>query len=510
MQTLSFVLSIVLTLIFFIYGFNHYFLLSSTRKYRKPVIPDDPVNRPKVSIHLPVFNERYVIRRLVDACVAMARVYGVDNVSIKILDDSNDDTALEIDAIVAEYQAQSIHIQACRREKRTGFKAGALQSALEQTEEEFIAIFDADFIPPADFLLRTVPYFAVDPPLGIVQSRWTHLNREYNPVTRAIAVGIDVHFLVEQTGRYAAGCFLNFNGSAGVLRKQAVIDAGGWQGDTLAEDLDLSYRLQEKGYRVLFLREVRCPGEVPPTVPSFKKQQGRWANGSLRAAKKILPKLLPDLDIPFKKRLEAFIHLTGYMLHPLMLLSFLLICGTTLLGIKGAGISSESPALIQGTLGYSVGVIVKYLIWDMLEVAIILCAMAPWVSMLVTLKSQKMSIWRNSLTLVITFLLGFGISLSNSIEAGKALLTNKTWDFVRTPKYAEVHGEHDRKQKKYQVPLDFTWVLEFLLIGLGVVSIGISIHDRNYVSLVTLIPYTAAFLFVFTLTMFQSRQPRIA
>lgn len=510
MQIVSFSLSLLLTLIFFLYGFNHYYLLSSTRKYRKPDLPENANDRPKVSIHLPVYNERYVVRRLVDACATMAAAYGLDKVNIKVLDDSSDDTAMEVDQVAAEYQAKGVNIEVCRRADRKGFKAGALQMALNNTAEEYIVVFDADFIPPADFLLRTVPHFCQDETLGIVQSRWTHLNRDFNPVTKAIAVGIDVHFLVEQTGRYAAGCFLNFNGSAGILRKQAVIAAGGWQGDTLAEDLDLSYRIQEKGYHVLFLREVGCPGEIPPTVPSFKKQQGRWANGSLRTARKILPKLLPDRSISVKKRLEAFIHLTGYMLHPLMLFSFLLISITTLLGIKSLGITITNPNLIPGTLEYSIALGLKYLLWDMLEVAIILSAMAPWISMLVSLKTQNMSIFRNGITLLITFLLGFGISLSNTIEAGKALLTNRPWDFVRTPKYAEVQSEQDRKKRKYQVSLDYSWLLEFGLIVLGSLAIVESIQEKNYVSLATLIPYTAAFLFVFVLTFFQSRKPRTA
>lgn len=510
MQILSFSLSLLLTLIFFLYGFNHYYLLSSTRKYRKPVLPDNSKDRPTVSIHLPVFNERYVVRRLVEACAAMAGTYGLDKVNIKVLDDSTDETVQEVDQVVAEFQAKAVNIEVCRRENRKGFKAGALQLALLNTSEEFIVIFDADFIPPADFLLRTVPHFSQDESLGIVQTRWTHLNRDYNPVTKAIAVGIDVHFLVEQTGRYAAGCFLNFNGSAGVLRKKAVVQAGGWQGDTLAEDLDLSYRIQEQGYHVLFLQDVGCPGEVPPTVPSFKKQQGRWANGSLRTARKILPKLLSDRSISVKKRLEAFIHLTGYMLHPLMLFSFLLICVTTLLGIKSAGITITNPDLIPGTLEYSIALGLRYLLWDMLDLAIILSAMAPWISMLVTLKKQKMPILRNASTLLVTFLLGFGISMSNTIEAGKALLTNRRWDFVRTPKYADVHSEEDRKKRKYQVPLDFSWALEFVLILLGSISILDSIQHKNYVSLATLIPYTAAFLFVFLLTFLQSRRPKAA
>jgi cellulose synthase/poly-beta-1,6-N-acetylglucosamine synthase-like glycosyltransferase len=325
LQSIFFSLSLLLTLLFFLYGFNHYYLLSAARRYKKPVLPDPLTPCPNVSIHLPIYNERYVIRRLITACAAMAEVYGDEKVNIKILDDSTDDTRQEVDRIVEEYSHTKLRVEVIRRADRTGFKAGALQAGLEQTTEEYIAIFDADFIPPPDFLLRTLPYFVNDDHVGIVQCRWTHLNRTYNPLTKAIAIGIDVHFLIEQTGRFAAGCYQNFNGSGGVLRKQAILEAGGWQADTLAEDLDLSYRLQSKGYGILFILDLPCPGEIPPTVPSFKKQQGRWACGSLRTARKLLPAILRDPGLSFKMKLQSLIHLTGYMLHPLMLFSLTMV-----------------------------------------------------------------------------------------------------------------------------------------------------------------------------------------
>ena len=309
----------------------------------------------------------------------MAEAYGIDKVRILVLDDSSDDTVLEVDKIVSEYQDKSFNIEAQRRKDRSGFKAGAMQAALQTTGEEFIAIFDADFIPPADFLLRTIPYFGQDEQLGIVQSRWTHLNRDFNLLTKAISLGIDVHFFIEQAGRYASGCFQNFNGSGGVLRKKAVLDAGGWRADTLAEDLDLSYRMQSSGYRVLYLRDLECPGEIPPTVPSFKVQQGRWACGSLRNARKILPGLLHNRKLGVKQRLQAFIHLTGYMIHPLMVLSFVLSCLTVILGV-------HNLSTVPGT-----GVIhsLQALSWAVLLPLLVLCTLAPWFSLGTTLNTPK-------------------------------------------------------------------------------------------------------------------------
>ena len=426
------------------YGFNHYYLQFAARKYQPPVLPDDPIGLPEVSVHLPVFNERYVIRRLVAACVVMAEAYGIEKVSILILDDSDDDTAQEIDKVVKGYLEKKFQIEILRRENRTGFKAGALQAALDRTSEEYIAIFDADFIPPADFLLRTLPYFLKDERLGIIQSRWTHLNRDYNFLTGAIALGIDVHFLIEQTGRYAAGCYQNFNGSGGVLRKKGVLRAGGWSADTLAEDLDLSYRMQHLGYQILYLKDVLSPGEVPPTIPSFKKQQGRWACGSLRTAKKILPGLLFDRKVGFKQRVQAFIHLTGFMIQPLMVFSFLL---TSLVTIFGVNNPSHSPLITlippNGILLMPVTMpftSLQNLIWLILLPFIVLCTLAPWISILSSLRALNLSPARNLAALFVLLSLGFGLSLSNTREAGKALLTNRIWEFNRTPKYADLHN----------------------------------------------------------------------
>ena len=392
-----------------------------------------------------------------------------------------------------------------------GSKAGALKAALNRTEEEFIAVFDADFVPSEDFLLRTLPYLVQNERLGIVQSRWTHLNRDYNQLTKAIALGIDVHFLIEQTGRYAAGCFQNFNGSGGVLRKKAVLEAGGWQADTLAEDLDLSYRMQSRGYEILYLKDIQSPAEVPPTVPSFKRQQGRWACGSLRTARKILPALLHDRKLQWKQRLQAFIHLTSYMLHPLMLFSFILLCVLTLYGMNSGAITHDN-LLFPSSFDWEAiaALALQYLAWDILILMIAVCAVAPWISAVLVLKAQGLLVSRNLFSLLILFLLGYGVSLSNTIEAGKGLLTNRNWAFARTPKYATMQNEGEWRTKKYQTPLDFVWVLELALIVLGGITIGFAVRHSNFGILLFLAPYTAAYAFVFSLTIIQSRKERVA
>ncbi len=514
-QTVFLVFSILLTLLFFLYGFNHYYLLNAARRYKSPGLPQaSTACNPRVAIHLPIYNEKYVIPRLVSACASMVENYGIARAKIVIIDDSDDETVEVINQVVADYRAKNLEIEVLRRLSRQGYKAGALQAALDHTEEEFIAVFDADFTPPPDFLVRTVPFFLQNEGLGIIQSRWTHINRDYNMLTRAIATGIDVHFLIEQAGRYAVDCFQNFNGSGGILRTKALIQAGGWQSDTLAEDLDASYRVQILGYRILYLRDLHSPGEVPPTVPSYKKQQGRWACGSLRTAKKLLPILLSNRDFGFKQRLEAFIHLTAYMVHPLMFTSFILACLATLLGVDvfrvGYILASLRGSVSIGAIAAAASFPPSYLIWSLAGLLIVLCTIAAWIPPLVALKTQPLPARRIFSSIVILFFLGFGVSLSNTIEAGKGLLTNKDWAFKRTPKYAIQYSKEKWSDKRYQVSLDIVSLFELITVCLGGISIGYSIWNSNYGILLILVPYTAAYAFVFSLTILQSRQEQEA
>ena len=503
-------ISITLTLFFFLYGFNHYFLLSAARRYKISGMPEDSLDqRPRVAVHLPVYNEKYVIHRLVSACASMAEAYGMDRVRIMIIDDSDDDTVDVIDQEIADHVARGCAVEVLRRNNRQGYKAGALQTALDRTDEEFIAVFDADFVPTPDFLSRSIPYFLQDEQLGIIQSRWTHTNRNYNVLTEAIATGIDVHFLIEQTGRYAAGCLQNFNGSGGILRVRALRQAGGWQADTLAEDLDASYRIQLQDYRILYLKELHSPGEVPPTVPSYKKQQGRWACGSLQTAKKLLPDLLSNRKLGFTQRLEAFIHLTGYLVHPLMFSSFLLACLSALLRIDilriGIIIANVKSSMASGMMSAAASFSPRYFMWSLAGLLILLCTIAAWLPLMVVLRSQPLPRWRKLSSFVLLFFLGCGVSLSNTIEAGKALFTNRAWDFKRTPKYAVLYRKDSWRDKGYQVSLDTVCLVELAFICLGLASIGYSIWNSNFGVLLILIPFTVAYTFVFSFTVLQSR-----
>lgn len=511
-QVLFFVISVSLTLFFFIYGFNHYYLLTASRRYRPPKAKPLSNDRPSVCIHLPIYNEKYVVRRLVEASTTMAAHYDRTKARILLLDDSTDDTYDEVRRITEEYAAKGFRIEMIHRENRQGFKAGALQAALEKTPEDYIALFDADFIPEPDFLDRTMPYFVQDNRLGIIQSRWCHLNRDYNLLTFAVAILIDIHFIVEQPGRYALGLYQNFNGSGGVLRKKAILEAGGWQSDTLTEDLDLSYRMQLLDYKMLYLKNLDSPAELPPTVPSYQQQQGRWANGSLRTAKKILPAVIHKDGLDFRHRFEAFVHLTGYFIHPLMTISFLVSCIGTLANLNNMNaLQLYVFSQVQGLIAFGRALAIlsfEKSTWMFLGPLIVLCTLGPWISTYLVLRREKYPFFRNMMGFLVLLLLGFGLSLSNTLEIAKGVLTDRNWEFVRTPKYATLEDETGWKKKKYQASRNRMWMLEFFFSFLGLLSITVALVHANFGALLVLVPFTAAYCFIFLQTIRQSRQPK--
>ncbi|MGO8693298.1 MAG: glycosyltransferase [Rectinemataceae bacterium] len=492
-------ISLVVTLALFMYGYNCYYFLYQRRRYAMPLPSRSEDFRPGVAVHLPIYNERYVVSRLVEACVRMAARYGVERTRIVVIDDSDDDTAAEIDRVAADARSRGFQVEALRREGRDGFKAGALQYALERTAEEFIAIFDADFIPDADFLAAAIPYFGRDRDLGIVQSRWEHLNEGYSALTRAIALGIDVHFLVEQPARSAAGCFLNFNGSGGIIRREALVLAGGWQADTLAEDLDMSYRLQIRGSRILYLRDLRSPAEIPSTLPSYKRQQARWANGSLRTARKLMPELFAKRGLGFKRRVQGFLHLTYYMVQPLMFVTFLLTVLSAFLGWGIADLAGRAAFPVSlPTLGAAARLT--------FAVAIFLCTIATIFYPLTAIRARGRRISDNASSVGILILLGFGLTFSNSVEAAKALFSDRVWAFSRTPKYA-IRGSPDEwKDKRYQVPVDGKLLAEACLALVGAAAIVLALRLSSYFAAFFLLVYTISFAFVAALSFLQSRR----
>jgi cellulose synthase/poly-beta-1,6-N-acetylglucosamine synthase-like glycosyltransferase len=290
------------------------YLRTRGRGMPPPELPADPMAWPVVTVQLPLYNEMYVAERLIDAVCQLD--YPAERLEIQVLDDSTDETAGIVARVVAGYRARGLDVHHLHRADRTGFKAGALAAGLARARGELLAIFDADFVPPADFLKKSVPYFA-EPSLGMVQGSWAHINRGYSLLTRVEAILLDGHFIVEHAARNRTGCFFNFNGTAGIWRRQAVETSGGWQHDTLTEDLDLSYRAQLAGWKFLYLPELAVPSELPVDASGFKSQQYRWAKGAVQTGRKLLGRIL-RAPLPLRVKLEAAVHLTNNASYLLM------------------------------------------------------------------------------------------------------------------------------------------------------------------------------------------------
>lgn len=302
-----------------VYGTHRYEMIRAYLKTKKKQNPE-PAQRfaelPKVTVQLPLYNERFVVERLIDEIVKID--YPRELLQIQVLDDSTDETHPFTERLVNEYRAAGHPIEYLHRANRHGFKAGALQEGLKSATGEFVAVFDADFVPPRDFLMRTIHHFA-DPKVGVVQTRWAYLNKHYNVLTEVEAMLLDGHFVLEHPARFGSDLFFNFNGTAGILRVSMIDHAGGWQHDTLTEDTDLSYRAQMKGWKFVYLPAIECPSELPVDMYGFQVQQSRWAKGLTQVAMKLLPGILKS-DLPWRVKAEAFLHLTPNVSYPLMLL----------------------------------------------------------------------------------------------------------------------------------------------------------------------------------------------
>ncbi|MEE8277762.1 MAG: cellulose synthase family protein [Thermoanaerobaculia bacterium] len=398
--------------------------------------PPDPEQWPTVTVQLPLFNEMYVARRLIDAICALD--YPRDRLEIQVLDDSTDPTKEIVARQVVHYRRRGYQIHHIQRCRRTGFKAGALAAGLQRARGSLLAVFDADFVPRSDFLKRTVPYFA-DPKLGMVQARWDHINRRYSLLTRIQAILLDGHFVIEHAARNRGGRFFNFNGTAGIWRRQAILDAGGWQHDTLTEDLDLSYRAQLAGWKFLFLPEVTVPAELPVDINGFKGQQFRWAKGSIQTARKLLGRIL-RAPIPWRVKLEAFVHLTNNMSYLLMVFLSLLIFPAMVLR-SGTDVHILLLVDLPLFLGATVSVLVFYVVSQV--------AANPD--------------WRRDLRHLPSLMgLGIGLAINNSRAVLQGLV-DRGGVFERTPKY-RIEAPHDGwREKRYRVRRNPSFALEATL-----------------------------------------------
>jgi cellulose synthase/poly-beta-1,6-N-acetylglucosamine synthase-like glycosyltransferase len=438
-ETLTLVAYFFVLSILGIYGWHRYFIVYQYMKHRDqvPRLPPAPLEWPRVTIQLPIFNEMYVVDRLVDSVCAID--YPADRLEIQVLDDSTDETRDIAELAVRRHAQRGIDIKYLHRTNRVGFKAGALEEGLQKASGEFIAIFDADFIPPADFLQNTIPHFH-DERTAVVQARWGHLNQPYSLLTKVQAVMLDGHFVLEHGGRNRSGCFFNFNGTAGVWRREAIVDAGGWQHDTLTEDLDLSYRAQLRGWKFKFLPDIVTPAEVPVEMNAFKSQQHRWAKGSIQTCRKLLPYILLA-DLPLKVKVEAFFHLTANFNYLLMIaLSALMF-----------------PAMVvRYEMGWS----------EMLLIDIPLFAAATLSVFNFYLISQREAYpdWKSRVKyLPVVMAIGIGLSVNNAKAVLEALF-GQTGEFARTPKYG-IERRHDEwALKKYRQSMP---IQPFIELGLG-------------------------------------------
>jgi cellulose synthase/poly-beta-1,6-N-acetylglucosamine synthase-like glycosyltransferase len=424
-----------------IYGLHRLVLVALylyTRKRTTPTprMPDDPLAWPVVTVQLPLYNEMYVAERLIDAVCRLD--YPAGRLEIQVLDDSTDETTEIVAGVVAAYRRRGFDIHHLRRAGRTGFKAGALAAGLAAARGELLAIFDADFVPAPDFLSRSVPHFS-DPRLGMVQGSWTHINRGYSLLTRAEAILLDGHFLIEHTARNRSGCFFNFNGTAGIWRRQAIETSGGWEHDTLTEDLDLSYRAQLAGWRFLYLPELAVPSELPVDANGFKSQQHRWAKGAVQTGRKLLARIL-RAPLPPRVKLEACVHLTNNVSYPLMLLLALLVFPAMMLR-RGSPVHLLLLVDLPLFLTATVSVLIFYV---MSQVA----------------AGQG---WRREIR-YLPAVLGIGIGLSvNNARAVLSGLFQRGGTFHRTPKYRIEQPGQDWAAKRYRAGTDLTRLVEALL-----------------------------------------------
>jgi cellulose synthase/poly-beta-1,6-N-acetylglucosamine synthase-like glycosyltransferase len=467
------------------YGMHRYALVYMYYRNRRNRTSEPPMRfaeLPRVTIQLPIYNEQYVVDRLVEAICKID--YPKDRLDIQVLDDSTDETVKVAQAVVERYAALGHPITYIHRTNREGYKAGALRNGMKSSKGEFIAIFDADFVPPEDWLMRVVHHFA-EPQIGMVQTRWTHLNRNYSFLTEVEAILLDGHFVLEHGGRSRSKVFFNFNGTAGMWRRQAIEDGGGWQHDTLTEDTDLSYRSQLKGWKFKYLQDVECPAELPIEMTAFKTQQARWAKGLIQTGKKILP-LVFRSDAPLRVKIEAFYHLSANLSYPLMI-----VLSTLLM-----------PAMIIRSFGG----------WFQMLVIDLPLFLASTFSIssfyLVSQKELFPRRWpRTFLYLPFLMALGIGLTLTNTRAVMEALLGIQS-SFKRTPKYRVLSKADKAMGQKYRRRLGLVPWLELLVGAYFVMMCLYAFTSENYWTIPFLMLFVLGYWYTGLMSLLQGRFER--
>jgi cellulose synthase/poly-beta-1,6-N-acetylglucosamine synthase-like glycosyltransferase len=438
-------------------------------KYNVPVPRRRWETLPRVTVQLPVFNEMYVVERLIAAVCELD--YPRERLEVQVLDDSTDETTGIARRAVEAWKARGIDIHYIHRTDRQGFKAGALEHGLRTATGEFVAVFDADFVPQPGFLRKTVNYFT-DDGVGMVQVRWEHLNRGFSSLTEVQSILLDAHFVIEHTARNRSGRFFNFNGTAGIWRRTTIAAAGGWQHDTLTEDLDLSYRAQLAGWKFVFLPEVVAPAEIPVEMSAFKSQQHRWAKGSIQTAMKLLPRIF-ESDLPREVKKEAFFHLTANVAYLLMIPLAILMPITVVVRVSHGWI--------------------EVLLLDLPFFAT--ATMSVCVFYVASQREIHASTWQRIKYLPYLMALGIGLSVNQARAVVEALLGHQTV-FTRTPKSGVQGGAVAAPRKRYRVGLSLQPLLELALAAYFTLAVAWVIDRGVWYSLPFLVLFQAGFAYV--------------
>ena len=437
---------------------------------------------PSVTVQLPVYNEFYVVERLIRAVADVD--YPRDRLEIQVLDDSTDETTEVAMRCVAELKEAGHNIVCLHRTNRTGYKAGALAEGLRVASGEFVAVFDADFLPPREFLRKTIHFFT-DEGVGLVQARWDHLNRDYSLLTQVQAIFLDGHFMMEHGARSRSGLFFNFNGTAGIWRRQCIDDAGGWENDTLTEDLDLSYRAQLAGWRFLFLDDVAAPAELPVEMNAWKTQQFRWSKGSTQTARKLVGRVL-RASLPWRVKLEALIHLSANFAYLFMAMLAALIFPAVLARLDLGWfrvVFVDLPLFVSAT-----GAVSRFYIYSQKELY------PDWMSRIKYMPCVLAA--------------GMGISFNNARAVLEALAGHQT-EFTRTPKYQVVDRRDTWRGKRYAVHKNVLSVVE-LAVGLYFLwVIGFALVHGIYFPVPFLALFSLGFFYVGWMSLFQGRFQRL-
>jgi cellulose synthase/poly-beta-1,6-N-acetylglucosamine synthase-like glycosyltransferase len=459
----------VYTLNFFYLAYHskHNLRHQKAMKKKMQIVNDNSL--PLITIQLPIYNEKYVAVRLIDAVCRID--YPKEKLQIQVLDDSDDNTDKIIRFIVDRYTFKGFDIVYLHRTVRSGYKAGALKAGMKIAKGEFIAIFDADFIPPNWFLKKAIGSFS-DPKVGLVQCRWGHINENYSSLTEAQAISLDLHFLIEQKAKSLTHLFMNFNGTAGIWRTSCINDAGGWHTSTLVEDLDLSYRAQLKGWKCFFLEDLIIEAELPVQINAAKRQQFRWAKGSMQVAMKLLTDVALDRKIPVDTKIQAFIQLTRHIVHPLFLTQFIIFPMLLALDYKLYAVS-----------------------WAPIIAILIYIVMGPATYLYIIRK-----IWRDKWKVKAReyfYLIFFatGISVNNTVAIFEALLVRKN-EFLRTPKFGIIKKGDEWRNKSYVLPFTKITLLEIFFGMYGTIAIFISIFTGNPIFVPILLLQTIGFIYI--------------